>query len=257
MDRTKRLLVGLNKSMSLVEVGPSHNPLIPKSSGWNTTIVDYADANFLREHYKNEDYSRIEEVDVIWRSGQMHEAFQIQNFQSFDAIISSHSLEHMPDAIGFLQSCEKLIKPNGFIRLALPDKRCCFDFFSGLSISGEILSAHENGDCVHSKKTSFNEVAYAVKNNGNNGWAISDKATNLELVWPLDFAYALLQKTSNKNEGEYFDFHAWKFTPSSFTLIIEEINYINIFILCILEIFETIGHEFLLLSQSLIVKNLI
>ena len=250
MDRFARMLSGLSKSMTLVEVGPSHSPIVPKSAGWHTTVVDYADAGFLREHYRSENYGRIEEVDVVWRSGQMHEAFQPQRLASYDAVISSHSLEHMPDAIGFLQSCEKLIKADGTVKLALPDKRCCFDFFSGLSTSGDMLSAHHNKDRVHSKRTSFNEVAYATKNRGSIGWSISDEATDLELVWPLDFAHAVFQRASSENNGEYFDFHAWKFTPSSFELIIEEIGYLGIVGLRIAEISETVGHEFFVTLQK-------
>ncbi len=139
MERIDRILSGLDKCMALVEVGPSHSPIVPKSAGWNTVVVDYTDAASLREHYKNESYERIEQVDIIWRSGQMHEAFHPRKLASYDAVISSHSLEHMPDAIGFLQSCEKLVKADGIVRLALPDKRCCFDFFSGLSTSGDML----------------------------------------------------------------------------------------------------------------------
>ncbi len=244
MDRIERMLLGVNKTMNLVEVGPSHNPIVPKSAGWNTIIVDYADAKFLKEHYKHQDYECIEDVDVVWRSGQMHEAFQDEAHQSYDAVISSHSLEHMPDAIGFLLSCEKLINSNGVIKLALPDKRCCFDFFSGLSTSGDMLSAHHNKDRVHSKRTSFNEVAYATKNMGRSGWSIEDEAAELELVWPLDFAYAVFRRASATNGGEYFDFHAWKFTPSSFALIIEEIAHLGILDLRIAEISETMGHEF-------------
>jgi hypothetical protein len=75
MNRMDRMLTGLNRRMALVEVGPSHSPIVPKAAGWNTVIVDYADAGFLREHYKDENYECIEDVDVIWRSGQMHEAF--------------------------------------------------------------------------------------------------------------------------------------------------------------------------------------
>jgi len=244
MDRVERMLLGVDKTMTLVEVGPSHNPIVPKLAGWNTTIVDYADADFLREHYKNENHARIEDVDIVWRSGQMHEPFQAQALQSYDAILSSHSLEHMPDAIGFLLSCEKLIKPDGVIKLALPDKRCCFDFFAGLSTSGDMLSAHHNRDRVHSKKTSFNEVAYATWNNGRSGWSIEDNATDLALVWPLDFAYAVFRRASATNDGEYYDFHAWKFTPSSFALIIEEIGYLGTLGLQIADISETMGHEF-------------
>ncbi len=244
MDRIDRMLLGVDKTMTLVEVGPSHNPIVPKSAGWNTTIVDYADAEFLREHYKNENYARIEDVGVIWRSGQMHDTFRTQTLQSHDAVISSHSLEHMPDAIGFLLSCETLIKPDGVIKLALPDKRCCFDFFSALSTSGDMLSAHHNRDRVHSKRTSFNEVAYATRNNGRSGWSIGDKTTDLELAWPLDFAYAVFRRASATNDGEYDDFHAWKFTPSSFALIIEELGYLGILGLRIADISETMGHEF-------------
>lgn len=244
MNRIDRMLAGLDRGMALVEVGPSHSPIVPKAAGWNTVVVDYADAGFLREHYKHESHERIEDVDVVWRSGRMHEAFPPRALAAYDAVISSHSLEHMPDAIGFLQSCEKLIKADGIIKLALPDKRCCFDFFSGLSTSGDMLSAHHNKDKVHSKRTSFNEVAYATKNGGSIGWSITDKATDLELMWPLDFAYAVFQRASSENAGEYFDFHAWKFTPSSFELIIEEVGYLGAVGLRIAEISETVGHEF-------------
>ena len=244
VDRIERMLLGISKNMALIEVGPSHNPVAPKSSGWNTTIVDYADAQFLRMHYKDENHARIEDVDVIWHSGQMHDAVRSRTLYQYDAIISSHSLEHMPDAIGFLLSYEKLIKQDGIIKLALPDKRCCFDFFSGLSTSGDMLSAHHNRDRVHSKATSFNEVAYAVRNKGRGGWCIADKATDLELVWPLDHAYNVFRRASATNEGPYYDFHAWKFTPSSFALIIEEVGYLGILGLRMAEISVTMAHEF-------------
>ena len=238
------MLLGIDKNMALIGVGPSHNPVVPKSSGWNTTIVDYADAKFLRMHYQSENHGRIEDVDVVWNSGQMHDAVRARTLNSYDAIIASHSLEHMPDAIGFLLSCEELIKQDGVIKLALPDKRCCFDFFSGLSTSGDMLSAHHNKDRVHSKRTSFNEVAYAVRNKGRGGWSIADKVTNLELVWPLDHAYNVFRRASATNEGPYYDFHAWKFTPSSFALIVEEIGYLGVLGLRIAEISVTITHEF-------------
>ena len=66
----------------------------------------------------------------------------------------------------------------------------------------------------------------------------------LELAWPLDFAYAVFQRASSENSGEYFGFHAWKFTPSSFELIIEETSYLGLLGLRIAEISETVGHEF-------------
>jgi hypothetical protein len=46
---------GLHKDMKLLEIGGSHNPTIPKHDGWNTTVVDYTDAEELRSKYEVEE----------------------------------------------------------------------------------------------------------------------------------------------------------------------------------------------------------
>lgn len=243
-DRTDRMMNGLTPSSRLVELGPSHRPLAPKSDGWNTVVVDYASQEFLIDHYKHENFSAIEPVDVIWSQGRLHEAFPADKIGSFDAFLSSHSLEHVPDAVGLLQSIETLLCPTGIARLALPDKRCCFDFFTGLSSTGDLLSAFANKERVHNKRTSFDGVAYAVTSDGRLSWSLDEPTLPLALVYDLDFAHAVFERASADNTGDYHDFHAWKFTPNSFALIIEELHHLGIIGLEIAGVSGAVGNEF-------------
>src|SRR4051812_1854717 len=40
--RNARLLEGVERNAPLIEIGPSFNPVAPKSAGWQVTIVDHA-----------------------------------------------------------------------------------------------------------------------------------------------------------------------------------------------------------------------
>jgi 2-polyprenyl-3-methyl-5-hydroxy-6-metoxy-1,4-benzoquinol methylase len=118
--------------MRLIEIGASYHPIVPKSAGWQTTVVDHADREELAKKYRNLgiDVEPIEPVDIIWREGTISDAFPADQFGRFDGLIASHVAEHIPDLIGFLQAADRLLKPDGVIALALPDKRAMFDFFA-------------------------------------------------------------------------------------------------------------------------------
>ena len=68
MDRTQRLRAMIDLSGRGLEIGPSYNPLVPKSAGFDVSIADYTDAAGLRAKYAatpNVDIGRIEEVDHV------------------------------------------------------------------------------------------------------------------------------------------------------------------------------------------------
>ena len=46
---------------------------------------------------------------------------------SQDFIIANHLLEHVADPIGALEEWYRLLRPDGILFLALPDKRVTFD----------------------------------------------------------------------------------------------------------------------------------
>lgn len=99
------LLEGVPRAAKLLEIGASYSPIAPRSEGWDTKIVDHANRAELVEKYKREPdvwVGRIEEVDFIWTEGSIADAIPQVFHGTFDCLIASHVIEHVPDLVGFL-----------------------------------------------------------------------------------------------------------------------------------------------------------
>jgi SAM-dependent methyltransferase len=230
MDRIEKLLCRIDRSMKILELGPSFSPVAPKSGGWKSWSVDHADQASLREKYRNEpavDVAKIEPVDFIWRDGELDAAIPKEHHNTFDACIASHVIEHMPNPIGFFKSAERLLKPTGVISLAIPDKRFCFDYFKNPSLTGEFLEANLLNQNRHSKKTAFNNVAYEITSDGRSGWG-QHCVKNLSFVYTLFDAQRIFEDTDASESALYVDHHAWYYTPSSFRLVLLELNALDL-----------------------------
>jgi SAM-dependent methyltransferase len=227
-----------------MEIGPSHNPIAPKREGWDTCIVDHTTRAGLIEKYEYSDARAavVESVDVVWSGGALHEQIPRTHYGTFDAIIASHVLEHMPDPLGFLVSCQIILRPGGRVVLALPDKRRCFDFFGGLTTAGDWIENHLNGRNTHTPRTAWNEVAYAVRNDGAIGWG-SGGIGELSFLHSLSRAMGCTLRSAHRT-SEYFDHHAWRFVPASFALIILELGAVDYLHLHIRHLSDVEQHEF-------------
>jgi len=60
----------------------------------------------------------------------------------------------------FFKSVSCLLKHQGILSLAVPDKRFCFDYFLPVSLTGDVLEAHAERRTRHSKKALYNSIAY-------------------------------------------------------------------------------------------------
>lgn len=230
MDRTDKLMCRIDRSMKILELGPGFSPVTPKSGGWNSWSVDHADQDSLREKYRNEpsvDTTKIEPVDFIWRGGDLDGAIPKEHHNTFDACIASHVIEHLPNPLGFFRSTERLLKPTGVISLAIPDKRFCFDYFKNVSLAGEFLEADFLNRRSHSKKTAFNNVAYDITSDGRSGWG-QHGVQNLAFVYSLVDARHIFEDTNESKWSTYVDHHAWYYTPSSFRLVVLELNALDL-----------------------------
>ncbi|MEY3204811.1 MAG: hypothetical protein RLZZ21_1142 [Planctomycetota bacterium] len=223
--RRDQLLEGIPRTARLVEIGASFRPLVPKRDGWNTCVVDHDTREGLLAKYARAaiDPESIEEVDVLWKGGPLHEVFPPDQLGTFDALIASHVLEHMPDLVAFLASARRLVRNDGSLVFALPDKRWSFDFFRPPTLAGRVLLAHHDRRERHCPATLFDEVAYSVTLRGQPGWAAGAAADELAFAHPPGRAKTVFDAVCRPDDG-YRDAHAWQFTPTSFTLLILDLS---------------------------------
>ena len=154
MDRLTELRRYVSTAERGIEIGPYHCPIAPRALGYNTINVDIFDARELRRRAEKdnniprENLARIEEVDVIGSADQLQELIEAPfGREQFD-YLSSHNLEHLPDPPRFLQACCQLLAVGGHLSMAIPDKRCCYDFYRPLTDVSEWLQAyHEKRTC--------------------------------------------------------------------------------------------------------------
>jgi SAM-dependent methyltransferase len=159
----------------------------------------------------------IEPVDFVWTGGALSDPVPTEHRGTFDAFIASHVIEHTPDLVAFLRTAETLLKPDGRVILAIPDKRVCFDYYRPSSTIGDVLEAHRQQRTRHSTKTLWDHRSHqVVKRLGRPGWSRFDQT---ETRFVCNFAEAK-RLADRADSNEYVDAHAWVFVPASFELII-------------------------------------
>ena len=174
----------------------------------------------LIEHYRGEpgvDVNRIEEVDFVWNGGPLTDTVPATLHGTFDAFIASHVIEHTTDLIAFLDSAVVLLKPDGIVVLAVPDKRYCFDYFQPLTTTGQLLAAHSDRRSRHTQRVAFDHVAYAVQNGGAGAWG---QHSAREFQFSHSSRRRKSFSTPSETREDYVDLHAWHFTPASFELLL-------------------------------------
>lgn len=242
INRINRVFHFVNPQGKGLEVGPSHNPIAPKSKGFDVEIVDHASAEELRLKYRNHgiDLNLIEEVDYLWKGQPLQEL--IGKTGHYDWIIASHVIEHLPDLIIFLKECEKLLTDGGILALVIPDKRYCFDFFTPITTTGNLLDAFHEKRIKPTSGQIFDHVANASIKSGSIAWGIENRGEPDKIIH--DFEDAKRIWNHSLNSSEYVDVHCWRFTPASFRMIMGDLNRLKLSQFSIHGEFDTEGCEF-------------
>ena len=243
-SRTEILLGSVSKRSRIIEIGPSFNPVAPKSEGWNSFSIDHLSSDGLTLKYAAHpgvDVNRIENVDFVWTTGTLSDAVPQEHHGSFDVFVASHVIEHTPDMVAFLESAADLLKEDGLVVLAVPDKRYCFDYFQPTTTTGQVLNAHREKRQRHSGERAFDHFAYAATDGNAESWG-QRPIQGLRLIYEIQEAantYALYSDSSH-----YHDLHAWHFTPASFELLLLELVTLGETDWCVERVSETTGWEF-------------
>jgi SAM-dependent methyltransferase len=204
-----------------LEIGPSFNPLLPKAKGFKVDILDHLTEIDLKKKYAgapNVNFDLIEKVDYVSSGGSIHSL--IARNEYYDFIVASHVIEHTTDLLGFLIDCEKLLKPNGILVLAVPDHRFSFDCLRPVTTTGQVLQANLEKCQTHNPGKVFDEIAYNCLRDGALAWPRNVEG-KLNFFATLDQAKTAFKELSKENI--FRDIHAWQFTPSSFRLILSDL----------------------------------
>ncbi|MDQ0996857.1 putative SAM-dependent methyltransferase [Phyllobacterium ifriqiyense] len=218
MNRTELLLSLFDSSGFGLEVGPSYNPLLPKSKGYNVETVDYADAATLRRKY-SANASQIEEVDYVSDGSSLLEL--IGQKERYDFVFASHVIEHVTDIVRFIQDCEALLKPTGVLVLAVPDKRFCFDTLRPVSTVGAALQAYIEKRTRHTPGMLFDHQLSICTKAGGIVW-IEPTFDDVALVHEPKQAQDLFE--ISQKDTDYHDIHGWQFTPTYFRYFIKTLR---------------------------------
>jgi hypothetical protein len=250
MDRKVPLLGCLTKAQRGIEIGAYHSPLVPKREGWNVLVMDVFSTSELKRMVVSDpnlsatETSRIEDVDLVGPAHRIADIVAARGeLGQFDFIISSHNFEHLPNPIKFLREASRALRPDGMVIMAVPDKRTCFDYYRPVSTLAEMLTAYAEdrerptaqqvmeGDSIRAEQTAF---------------PLSEDPLHITAMNNLELAHATWQAHLQRGElsTRYVDAHCWKFTPSAFRLIFNDLIYLNYLSYELLNVSETNGNEF-------------
>lgn len=254
--REELLRKDISKEQIGLEIGPSHHPIVSKKEGYHVEVVDWLDQQGLREQYKGHgvDLDAIEVVDYVWKGGSYCNL--IGKKACYDYVIASHMIEHTTDFLGFLRDCSELLKDEGILRLAIPDKRYCFDHFRDVTGLAEVLNnfyypceIHSVGNVTeyHLNVVKYkNELSWNKKFGKKCNSRKSDK--HYSFVHTLDYAKEWIAAV--KDEKKYRDIHHYVFTPASFELLIDDLRMLELLDLEIAEVHAVHGNEFLVTMRK-------
>ncbi|MFD0935182.1 methyltransferase domain-containing protein [Methylobacterium trifolii] len=223
-DRQRALDAVRPRGRTGVEIGPLNRPLILREDG-DVLYADHCSAEALARKYFGHDTvgvlrtEPIVDVDLILDGCTLAEALGPR--APVDYVVASHVFEHIPDAIGWLREIGSVLREDGTVFLAVPDKRFTFDFRRAPSTTGDLVAHHIAAARVESPAQVFEHAARTVKADMPAIWAGHGREPPPLFGNQLTDALALARKVAA--DGHYVDAHCTVYTPCSFLAVFREI----------------------------------
>jgi len=223
----EKLLLFIEDDISLLEIGPFCRPL---KRGPKVEYLDVLDADQLRARAAKTGANAAGVPDVIHHVGDLDLVDR-----SYDAVLSSHAIEHQPDLVRHLQQVERVLNPGGGYFLVIPDKRFCFDHFLADSTIADVLQAHREQRRTHTLKSVVEHRALTVHNDHRRHWAGDHGNPERDRAARIKAALGEYEAAA----GRYIDVHAWYFVPPSFRSIVTSLRELGLIGLEVAGIYHT------------------
>lgn len=211
----RNAFVGLiDPSSRVLEIGPFAHPML---RGANVDHLDVLPAEGLRDRARTlgMDPGGVPEIRWVSAGGDLDCVTE-----HYDAVVSSHAIEHQPDLVRHLQQVAGVLNPGGRYYLLVPDHRYCFDHFLVPSTTAQVVGAHVEGRRVHTAASVIEHRALTTHNDPVRHWAGDHGDPADQRAQRITGALREISDAA----GGYIDVHAWYFTPPSFRQIIDDLR---------------------------------
>ncbi|MEP7201790.1 MAG: class I SAM-dependent methyltransferase [Ilumatobacteraceae bacterium] len=241
-DRTDQLLRSIDVATAKgLELGPLANPAVPREMG-DIRYLDHVDTDALRARYASHDgfdVDAIVPIDYV-SNGSIRDAVSAD--VSFDYVIASHVIEHVPDLVGWLRDVRSVLRDDGVLSLAIPDHRRCFDALRSPTVTADVVEARLTKAATPSPRQVFDHYSSAVAWHGFIAW--EEEPPFAELV-PVHSEHEALERAAAAvSSADYQDVHCWVFTPSSFERLFNALRRLQLVPFALDHCSDTIGGEF-------------
>jgi SAM-dependent methyltransferase len=211
--------------------------------------VDFSTAEKSREKYKNDPNVNIDDIvetDFLWGKQTLPE---LVRGKLFDYVIASHVIEHVPNMLGWMREIASVLKDDGILSLAIPDKRYTFDYKRDLTSLGTLVESYLLDKRRPGMRDIFDQVSLATKLDLIEAWA--EGFDPAKLVHHGTFEAALEDAKKYLLSDEYCDVHVNIMTPASFLAILDKATQLGLFDFSIVDFYDTFpnSHEFVVSLQ--------
>ncbi|MDB2437844.1 hypothetical protein N9W89_03955 [Hellea sp.] len=198
-----------------LELGPFNSPLI---GGDDVKYFDVLSKTKLIKRAEDIGISidEIPHIDYVSKHGDLGIVEE-----KFDAVISSHNIEHQTDLISHFRSVAEILNDTGKYFLIVPHSKFCFDAALGNTKVSDIFNAFYEKRKLHTVGSVIEHIALTVHNDPQKHWEAAQREEDRTKVRKLNskkISSAL--HTYDAHGKTYIDVHAWQFTPISFSNIL-------------------------------------
>ncbi len=179
-----------------VEIGALHLPLYV-SPGTKVTYVDRMSLKDLRSQYPELEKLDLTPVDVV-ENGETLESFRAG---SLNFVVANHFMEHTEDPIRTIKNHLRVLKDDGILYYAIPDRRYTFDIDRAATPLNHLVEDHAKG-AEKSRRKHFEEWVEHVEK-----VPASKRAERVKYLLEIDYS---------------IHFHVW--TPLEFSAFL---NYLE------------------------------
>lgn len=256
MERRLHILRYIDPQKKGIEVAPYHSPLLAKADWANVLTLDVFDTErLLKNAYQDPnlskaDLSKIEPVDLVGDASSIADIVRCSAEAENDIhyVVSSHNFEHLPNPLKFLRGCADILAPGGVLSMAIPDGRACFDHYRIPTRLSDWLDAFNEDRSQPSAATIFDYQA-------NTSLYFRDGELSVGCSWgeenPMNFRPSMNLKgaldsyyAGRETSATYKDTHCSVLFPEILRLMLEDLIFLGLLDLEVIEVTSTQGLEF-------------